>query len=148
MATQQHGFETSMARHPDIMAMRDRYDRATGTPRAQVLEGLMFLGGAYAAISPWGIGFSSTTSALAINNLIIGTAIMVMTLVCASSFGRMFGMSWVAPLMGIWLIVSIWVMNGLSVSTGTMISNIVVGACVLVFGLGVMGIAQMKGAAD
>ena len=146
--TAQHSFDTSMARHPDIMAMRDRYDRATGTPRAQVLEGLMFLGGAYAAISPWVIGFSSSTTPLAINNLIVGTAIMVMTLVCASSFGRMFGMSWVAPLMGAWLIVSLWVMNGVSASTGTTISNIVAGACVLVFGLAVMGIAQTKSAAD
>jgi hypothetical protein len=143
MATQ-HSFESSMARHPDIMAMRDRYDLAAGTPRAQVLEGLMFLGGAYAAISPWVIGFSSSTSALAINNLIIGTAIVVMTLLCASSFGRVFGMSWVTPLMGVWLIVSIWIMNGITVSTGTMISNIVVGACVLVFGAGVIGVAQMR----
>lgn len=142
--TTQHSFEQSMARHPDILAMRDRYDRAAGMPRAQVLEGLMFLGGAYAAISPWVIGFNASTSALAINDLIVGVAIMVMTLVCASAYGRMFGMSWVTPLMGIWLIVSIWVMNGVSVSTGTLISNIIVGACVFVFGAALIGLAQVK----
>jgi len=142
--TTQHSFDTSMAHHPDIVALRDRYDRAAGTPRAQVAEGLMFLGGGYAAISPWVIGFSGSTTSLAINDLITGVAIMVMTLVCANSAGRMYGMAWVAPLMGVWLIVSTWLMHGISVSTGTMISNIIVGACVLVLGAAVMGIAQMK----
>lgn len=141
--TTQHSFEQSMARHPDIVALRERYDRAAGTPRAQVLEGLMFLGGAYAAISPWVIGFSSSTRALAINDLIIGVAVMVTTLVCAASFGRLFGMAWITPLMGIWLIVSVWVMNGVTASTGTMISNIVAGGCVLAFGAALLGLARM-----
>ncbi len=144
--TTQHSFDTSMARHPDIVALRDRYDRVAGTPRAQVLEGLMFLGGAYAAISPWVIGFSSTTTALAVNDLIIGVAVMVMTLVCAGSAGRLFGMTWVVPLMGIWLIVANWVIQGISVSTGTMLSNIIVGACIVVFGAAVMGLARAKSA--
>jgi|SRR5579875_32159 len=143
MATQ-HSFNTSMAHHPDIVALRDRYDRAAGTPRAQVAEGLMVLAGGYAAISPWVIGFSSSTRPLAINDLIVGVAIMVMTLVCADSGGRMYGMTFVAPLMGAWLIVANWVMNGINPSTGTMISNIVAGACVLVLGAGVLGMTSMR----
>ena len=142
--TTQHSFDTSMAHHPDIVALRDRFDRAAGTPRAQVAEGLMVLAGGYAAISPWVIGFSGTTTPLAVNNLIVGVAIMVMTLVCADSRGRMFGMTWVAPVMGAWLIVALWVMNGINPSTGTMISNIVVGACVLVLGAAVTGLIAMK----
>ncbi|GGB29916.1 hypothetical protein GCM10011492_20380 [Flexivirga endophytica] len=141
MATQ-HSFDTSMAHHPDIVALRDRYDRAAGTPRAQVAEGLMVLAGGYAAISPWVIGFSGSTTPLAINDLIVGLAIMAMTLVCADSGGRMYGMAWVAPVMGLWLIVSNWLMNGINPSTGTMISNIVVGASVLVLGAAVMGVAM------
>ena len=143
MATQ-HSFETSMAHHPDIVALRDRYDRAAGTPRAQVAEGLMVLAGGYAAISPWVIGFSGTTTPLAINDLIVGVAIMVMTLVCADSRGRMYGLTWVAPVMGVWLIVSNWLMNGISPATGTMISNIIVGACVLVLGAALLGVTSMK----
>lgn len=141
MATQ-HGLETSMAHHPDIVALRDRYDRAAGTPRAQVAEGLMVLAGGYAAISPWVVGFSGTTTPLAVNDLIVGVAIMVMTLVCADSGGRLYGMAWVAPVMGVWLIVSNWLMKGINPSTGTTISNIVVGACVLVLGVAVMGVAM------
>ncbi|WP_446666755.1 SPW repeat protein [Flexivirga sp. B27] len=143
MATQ-HSFDTSMAHHPDIVALRDRFDRAAGTPRAQVAEGLMVVAGGYAAISPWVIGFSGTTTPLAINDLIVGVAIMVMTLVCADSRGRMYGMAWVAPVMGVWLIVANWLMNGINPATGTMISNIIVGACVLVLGAAVMGVTTMK----
>ena len=142
MATQ-HSFETSMAHHPDIVALRDRFDRAAGTPRAQVAEGLMVLAGGYAAISPWVIGFSGSTTPLAINDLIVGLAIMVMTIVCADSRGRMYGMTWVAPVMGLWLIVANWLMNGISPSMGTMISNIIAGACVLVLGAAVMGVTTM-----
>jgi len=143
MATQ-HSFETSMAHHPDIVALRDRFDRAAGTPRAQVAEGLMVLAGGYAAISPWVIGFSGSTTPLAINDLIVGVAIVVMTLICADSRGRMYGMAWVAPVMGLWLIVANWLMNDINPSTGTMISNIVVGACVLVLGAAVVGVTTLK----
>lgn len=143
MATQ-HSFDTSMAHHPDIVALRDRFDRAAGTPRAQVAEGLMVLAGGYAAISPWVIGFSGSTTPLAINDLIVGVAIMVMTLVCADSKGRMYGMAWVAPVMGLWLIVANWLMNGVNPATGTMISNIIVGACVLVLGAAIMGVTTMR----
>jgi len=143
MATQ-HSLDTSMAHHPDIVALRDRFDRAAGTPRAQVAEGLMVLAGGYAAISPWVIGFSGSTTPLAINDLIVGLSIMAMTLICADSRGRMYGMAWVAPAMGVWLIVSNWLMNGINPSTGTMISNIVVGACVLLLGAAVMGVTTMK----
>lgn len=143
MATQ-HSFESSMAHHPDIVALRDRYDRAAGTPRAQLAEGLMVLAGGYAAISPWVIGFSGTTTPLAINDLIVGVAIMVMTLMCADSRGRMYGLTWVAPVMGVWLIVANWLMNGISPATGTMLSNIIVGACVLVLGAALMGVTTLK----
>ncbi|GAB3494887.1 SPW repeat protein [Flexivirga lutea] len=138
MATH-HIFDTSMAHHPDIVALRDRYDRAAGTPRAQLAEGLMVLAGGYAAISPWIIGFSGSTTPLAINDLIVGVAMMVMTIACAGSGGRMYGMAWVTPVMGLWLIVANWVMHGINPSVGTTISNIVVGACVLVLGAAVMG---------
>jgi hypothetical protein len=53
-------------------------------------------------------------------------------------------MTFVAPLMGAWLIVANWVMNGINPSTGTMISNIVAGACVLVLGAGVLGMTSMR----
>lgn len=142
--TTQQTFDTSMARHPDIVAMRDRYDRVAGSPLAQVLEGLMFLGGAYAAISGWVVGFHTTSSALAVNDLVIGIAMMVMTLVCAGSAGRLFGLGWVVPLMGAWLVVATWAVQGSALTVGTILSNVITGACVLVLGVAVMALVRMK----
>ena len=70
----------------------------------------MVLAGGYAAISPWVIGFSGSTTPLAINDLIVGVAIVVMTLICADSRGRMYGMAWVAPVMlALFLIGLAWI---------------------------------------
>lgn len=40
-----------MAGHPDIMALRERYERVNETSVARIVEGLALLAGGYAAIS-------------------------------------------------------------------------------------------------
>jgi len=139
--TTQHNRETSMAQHPDIMALRDKYDWIAATPQAQVAEGLTFLAGGYAAVSAWVIGFQGQ-SMLAVDNLITGIAIMVLTAGFASSYGRTHSLSWVMPLLGAWLIVSPWVVQHVDTSTSMIVSNVVVGACVAVFGLAMMAMAR------
>ena len=141
--TTQQGFERTMAHHPDISELRARYDQATDNPMMQAVEGLLLLGGGYAAISPWVTGFSLTEPSLAVSNLVTGIAVMVVTLACAASFGRMHGLAWVAPVMGAWLIVSTWVISGVSATTGTIVSNIVAGAAVIVFGMLMMGMTRL-----
>lgn len=141
--TTQHDFETTMAHHPDITELRARYERAAETPLMQAIEGLLILAGGYAAISPWIVGFSFGDFSLAVSNLVTGIAVMVVTLACAASLGRLHGLAWIAPVMGIWLIVSTWVTNGVSASAGTVVSNVITGAVVLVAGAAMLGVSRM-----
>ena len=135
---------TSMALHPDIMALRERYDGLGATPEAQGFEGLIFLASGYAAISAWVVGFNSASSQLAVNNLIVGAALMLLTFGFAASYGRTHGLAWVAPLVGVWLIISPWAVQGTDRTTGLIVSNVVVGACVALFGLAMMALPQRQ----
>jgi hypothetical protein len=132
---------TGMAGHPDIAELRARYDRAAETPPAKAADGLTFLSGLYLAISPWIMGFYGSR-ALTVNNLIIGLAVAVMAIGLASAYGRMHGVAWVAPLIGVWTIIAPWVVSRGSRSTGMIISNVVVGALILMFGIVAAGIGM------
>jgi hypothetical protein len=125
-----------MALHPDIVALRERYDRAGATPFAQAVQGLMFLAGGYAAISAWVVGFRGSSPALSVSNLITGIGLMVLAVGFATSYGRLHGLSWVSPLLGVWLIITPWVVQNTDRTTGLIVSNVVTGACVTVLCLG------------
>lgn len=45
-----------MARHPDIVELRRRYDDASASPIAEGAAGLAFLGAVFLAASPWIVG--------------------------------------------------------------------------------------------
>jgi hypothetical protein len=134
--------QLSMAQHPDIMALRERYEQAAETPQAWLIEGLMFMGGTYAAISSWVVGFNGRSPGLAVCNLIVGSALALLALGFAAFYGRTHGLSWVAPLLGLWLIVAPWVVRGTDRSASEIASNVIVGACVLLLGLAVTAMAQ------
>jgi hypothetical protein len=126
---------TGMDRHPDILELRARYDRAAETIMAHGAVGLTFLGGLYLAISPWVVGFFGRTS-LTVNNLLTGIAVASLAIGLASAYGRTHGVAWVTPLIGVWTIIAPWVMSGRAMTTKGMIcSNVVAGAVILVFGM-------------
>lgn len=127
---------SSIDHHPDILALRANYERAAQSGVVQATFGLAFLTALYAALSPWIIGFDATPR-LTVNNLIVGLAAAVTTLGFGAAFDRVHGMTWVLPLMGIWLIVSPWILRGVAPTAGMIWSNIVAGALLTVFGLGV-----------
>ena len=127
----------SMARHPDMLEMRERYGRAAEEPITKGAEGLAFLAGGYAAMSAWVVGFNGSASSLTVSNLITGVAAMVVVLTLVAGYERTHGMAWVVPLLGVWLIVSPWLINGVTTTTGMILSNIIAGACVVVFGGGI-----------
>jgi hypothetical protein len=131
--TSQH---LAMSQHPDIMALRERYDLVAETPRAWTVEGLIVLAGAYAAVSPWIIGFAGRAGALAVNDLIIGLMVALLGAGMAVSYARSHGMTWVLPVMGIWLIIAPWVVQDITTTAGTIVSNVIIGVLVLVFGVG------------
>ena len=125
---------TTMHTHPDIMALRERYDQAAERPTVQVADGLMMMAGLYAAASAWIIGFADQ-AALAVPNLIAGIAIALLAAAFGSANGRTHGMSFIAPLLGVWMIVAPWVVADVTTSTAMIWSNVVVGALVFVLGM-------------
>lgn len=145
MTTQGAANELSMAQHPDLVEMRERYERAFESPQAWVSEGLMLMAATYAAISPWVVGFHSTSGGLAISNLIVGLALALLTLGFAASNVHLHGLTWVSPLMGIWLIITPWVVQGTNDTAGVIASNVAVGACIVLIGAAMTGVS-LRGA--
>jgi SPW repeat len=129
--------------HPDIVGMRMRYEQAAEAPMAQLLEGLGFLAGLYLAISPWVLGFNNLPT-LTANNLIIGIAVAGLAAGFASAFGRTHGMTWVAPIIGIWTILAPWLVSGNVNTTTAVINNVVTGAVILLFGLGATSVGMQR----
>lgn len=120
--------------HPDIVALRERYDQVAQQPPAQIADGMMMLSGLYAATSAWIVGFNGQTS-LTVTNLITGLAIAALSVAFGSAYGHTHGLTFVAPLLGIWLIVSPWIVAGVNTGTAMIWSNSVGGAIVCVLGL-------------
>jgi len=127
-----------MERHPDMLEMRERFERVGASPPAQVVEGLLFIAAGYAAISGWVIGFNAASPALNIVILVTGLTLMVLTVGFAMSYGRTYGMAWVAPIMGIWLIVAPWAVRHTDRMTSLIVSNVIVGGCITLFGLALL----------
>lgn len=120
--------------HPDIVAMRAPYERVAESSATQITEGLALLAGIYLAISPWVVGFTGLTT-ITVNNLVTGIVVAVLALGYASNFGRTHGLSWVLPAIGVWTIVSPWAVSGEVNVAAVVVSNVIVGAVILLVGL-------------
>jgi hypothetical protein len=135
-----------MERHPDIVELRARYEQAAARPVAQLADGLVFLTGLYLAISPWVAGFAGLRS-VAVNNLITGVALAVIGAGLASAYARTHGLAWVVPVVGVWTIITPWVIRGGIASTataGTIANNVAVGAVAVVGGLAATSVAVLR----
>jgi hypothetical protein len=128
---------------PDIAELRERYEVAAENPVAHVMDGLIFLTGLYLAISPWVVGFSNLRN-LAVNNLIVGIALAMLAVGFASAHGRTHGVTWVAPLIGVWTIIAPLVMSGHVATTRTIWNNVVTGAAAVILGIGATSVAAMR----
>ncbi|MGV9839104.1 SPW repeat protein [Nocardia niigatensis] len=136
----------NMSLHPDIVELRakhEKYELAAMEPAAQAVTGLMFLTGLYIAISAWVVGFTRFPT-LTVNNLVVGIALAVLALGFASMYGRIHGIGWTAPVIGVWMIIAPWVVSGDVAHTATIWSNVAAGAVVLLLGLGSMGLGSMR----
>jgi hypothetical protein len=134
---------TGMERHPDIMKLRARYEQAAATPMAQLADGLVLLTGLYLAISPWVVGFNAMRG-IAVNNLITGIALGLMGAGLASAYGRTYGLAWTAPIIGIWTIITPWVVRGGAATTATIANNVAVGAVAVAVGAAAVSIAALS----
>lgn len=131
----------AMRLHPDLAELRAKYEAAAETPVAGVVAGLTFLAGIYLAISPWVVGFNGFTT-LTGNDLIVGIALAVLALGFASAPGRTHGITWVAPLLGVWTIIAPWIVSGGVATTATIWSNVVTGVVAVLLGLGAMSVGM------
>ncbi|MFI7130318.1 SPW repeat protein [Nonomuraea sp. NPDC050153] len=123
-----------MGQHPDIAALRAQYDLAAQSPSGQSVSGLAFLSGLYLAISPWVVGFFRHTT-LTVNNLITGIALVLLAAGIAAAYGRIHGVAWVIPIIGVWTIIAPWVLPPHGASAGTIISNVITGVVITACGL-------------
>jgi hypothetical protein len=131
-----------MAGHPDAVEMRERYARMIEGRRVEMMEGLVILTGLYTAISPWVVHFHSTNTTITVNNLVLGLALAAIGLGLAMFPERSLGMSWMLVPIGIWLIISPWVVSiGHGAPAGVIWNNVVVGALAIVLGAATLAMA-------
>jgi SPW repeat len=55
-----------------------------------------------------------------------------------SALDRTHGLTWVTPLLGVWMIISPWILRGVSPTAGMIWSNVVSGALIVVLGAAAM----------
>ncbi|KIH99191.1 membrane protein [Streptomonospora alba] len=134
---------STIEQHPDIAAMRAGSEAALTNPAAQAAEGPALLTGLYIAASPWIVGFGLSTN-LAITNLIVGPAFMVMLVDFGSAFERTHGMSWAAVGIGVWTVIAPWAVVGPPAAGGTVVSNVVAGALAALLALFITSLGMGK----
>lgn len=125
---------SSIDHHPDLLALRARYERVAESMSAHFTFGLALLTGLYVAASPWIVGFSATRS-LATSDLIAGITVAFLAYGFATTLDRAHGMTWTLPVLGVWVIVSTWILPDVVLTTGMTWSNVVAGALLTFLGL-------------
>lgn len=135
--------QAHMARHPDLIELRKRYDAASASPVAEVAAGLTLLGAAFLAASPWIVGFSTLT-AIAVTNLIAGGTLVALVIALTAAYGRLHGLTFVVPAIGIWTVVAPWVIVGAMDTTRTIWCNAVAGGAIVVLGLVMLAVGFLR----
>jgi hypothetical protein len=125
---------SSIEHHPDLLALRASYERAAESMSAHVTFGLTMLAGLYVAASPWIVGFNATRQ-LTWCDLIGGIAVAFLAYGFASALDRTHGMTWTVPVLGVWFIVSPWVLQGFTPTAGMIWSHVIAGGLVAFLGL-------------
>ena len=125
---------SSIDHHPDLLALRARYERVAESMSAHLTFGLALLTGLYVAASPWIVGFSATGS-LATSDLIAGIAVAFLAYGFATTLDRAHGMTWTLPVLGVWVIISPWILPGGALTAGMIWSHVVAGALMTFLGL-------------
>lgn len=131
-----------IAEHPDVSEMRARYARTLRGGMPMVVDGLVLLVGLYCAISPWTVHFSTARPELLINNLVLGLAIALLGIAITAAPARMGGLSWTLGAIGVWMIISPWVVTR-DPDAGMIANNVVIGAVTFLLGC-VAAFASLK----
>ncbi|MER8182255.1 SPW repeat protein [Kitasatospora sp. NPDC094015] len=129
-----------MEHHPDILELREHYERAAATPRAQGVEALALVTGLFLAISPWVVGFSGFT-ALTISNLVLGLAFTVLMAGYGSAYERTHARAWACLAIGAWTCLAPWWTVGSEAVFRTILTNLVVGGLMICLSVGAISMA-------
>ena len=124
---------SSIDHHPDLLALRARYERVAESMSAHVTFGLALLAGLYVAASPWIVGFTDTRN-LAVCDFIAGIAVAFLVYGFATGLDRSHGMTWTLPVLGVWVIFSPWILPGVALTAGMIWSNVVAGVLLAFLG--------------
>ena len=137
---------TRIEHHPDIIALRSKYEQANETWTAHVINGLILITGLYLAISPWVVGFQGLTP-LAIVNAMTGLIVAALAFGLGATYERLHGLAWVIPVLGVWTLVAPWVVRGGVDTTPAVANNVITGAICALLGaaaLYMMGARQLR----
>ncbi|MDN0199064.1 SPW repeat protein [Streptomyces sp. S.PNR 29] len=129
-----------MSSHPDVLEMRARYARVLGGRDVPLVDGPVFLLGLYCAVSPWILHYTTSQPPLVTHNLIVGIAIGLLAIGFTTTPERMYGLSWAMCAMGVWMIISPWIV-GDSPDAGVIWNNVVIGALAVLLGMVCAGTA-------
>ncbi|MEF9901945.1 SPW repeat protein [Streptomyces sp. P9-A2] len=140
MANVSHS-RSDITSHPDAPEMRARYDRMLGGRDVVLVDGPVFLLGLYCAVSPWILHYTTSQPALVTHNLIVGIAIGLLALGFTAAPARMYGLSGAMCALGVWMIVSPWIV-GTGPDAGVIWNNIIIGALTLLLGIVCVGTAS------
>ncbi|RMB80506.1 SPW repeat protein [Streptomyces shenzhenensis] len=136
-----HG-RPNIAGHADVAEMRERYARVAGGRQVVAVDGLILLAGLYTAISPWVVHFHAQPD-VTVNNLIVGITMAVIGLGLTMAGEKLLRPSWTVAAMGVWLIISPWVVTAShSASAGIIWNNCWIGGVALTLGLAAMAMAR------
>jgi hypothetical protein len=130
----------TMSDHPDVMEMRERYERISTSPPAVITDDLLLLAGLWLAISPWVVHFHDSVPNVVTSNLIVGIAVAAMGLGQAMLPRTMARLSLAAFLVGAWVVVSPWVIQQSSVPLGLWLNNVITGGVIALLGLAGAGL--------
>jgi hypothetical protein len=134
-----------MAGHPDLAEMRERYARIESTRGVAAIDGLVLLTGLYCAISPWVVHFNFSNPELRTNNLIMGLFLAVMGLGLTLASDRMYRLSGLVAVVGIWMIISPWVVTvGHTATAGIIWNNVLIGAVCCLLGAAALGMVRQS----
>jgi hypothetical protein len=128
-----------MSEHPDIQELDRGSDRTPVV--APFVHGVALLGGSYAAISAWVVGFQDQ-SPLALTNLIVGAGIVLLSLAVLREHLRV--PTGAYALMGVWLIIAPWAVQNVDSHAAVIVSNVVVGAVVAAAGAIALGLGALR----
>ncbi|WP_371478542.1 SPW repeat protein [Kitasatospora sp. NBC_00315] len=134
-----------MEHHPDIVELREHYERVTSTPAAQAVEALAVLAGLFLAISPWVVGFNGLAGfgTLVVNNLVLGLAFALLMGGYGSAYERTHARAWAATAIGAWCVIAPWVVSGNVDVRRTITTNAITGGVMLLLGLAAISMASM-----